>query len=331
MQNFTRQAKIIGTGSYVPDKILTNHDFEKMVETSDEWIVSRTGMKERRIARADEFTSDMGLEAAKKALENAQLKPENIEMILVATLTPDYTFPSTACLIQNRLQATRAAALDIQAACTGYLYALSIAKAFVESGIYKNVLIIASEKLSSIVNYKDRSTCVLFGDGAAACIVSSEGQGLLIHDVSLGADGEQAELLILPAGGSRLPASQNTVAEGQHFLRMGGNETFKHAVRRMEAASKEAIERANLKAEDISWLVPHQANIRIIEALAKRFDVPMEKVFLTLSKYGNTSASSIGIALDELLRGHPLKTGENILLAAFGAGLTWGASVLTHE
>jgi 3-oxoacyl-[acyl-carrier-protein] synthase-3 len=331
MQNFNRSAKIIGTGSYVPEKVLTNQDFERMVETSDEWIVTRTGMKERRIARADEYTSDMGLAAAKKALEAARLAPDQIDLILVATLTPDYIFPSTACLIQNRLNATRAAALDIQAACTGYLYGLSIAKAFVESGLYKNVLLIASEKLSSIVNYKDRSTCVLFGDGASACVVSSEGKGLAIHNISLGADGEQAELLILPAGGSRCPASEKTVAEGQHFLRMGGNETFKHAVRRMEAASKEVIEKAGLKGEQISWLVPHQANIRIIEALAKRFEVPMEKVFLTLPKYGNTSASSLGIALDELLRNHPLKTGENILLAAFGAGLTWGASVLTHE
>lgn len=331
MQNFIKQAKIIGTGSYLPEKVLSNHDLEKMVETSDEWIVSRTGMKERRIAREDEFTSDMGLKAAKKALEAARLQPDAIDMILVATLTPDYAFPSTACLIQNQLKATKAAAFDLQAACTGYLYGLSVAKAFVVSGLYKNVLLIASEKLSSIINYKDRTTCVLFGDGASACVVSSEGQGLKIHDICLGADGEQADLLILPAGGSRMPASEKTVAEGCHFLRMGGNETFKHAVRRMEAASKEAIDRAELKGEEISWLVPHQANIRIIEALAKRFEISMEKVFLTLSKYGNTSASSLGIALDELLHSHPLKAGENILLAAFGAGLTWGASVLTHE
>lgn len=332
MQNFNRQAKITGTGSYVPERVLTNRDLEKMVETSDEWIVTRTGMKERRIAREDEFTSDMGLEAAKRALEAAQLGPDAIDMIIVATLTPDYVFPSTACLIQNRLNATKAAALDIQAACTGYLYALSIAKGFIESGIYKNILIIASEKLSSIVNYKDRSTCILFGDGASACVVSSENrQGLYVRNVSLGADGEQAELLILPAGGSRMPASEKTVAEGCHYLRMGGNETFKHAVRRMEMASKEVIEKAGLKGEEISWLVPHQANIRIIEALAKRFNVCMEKVFLTLPKYGNTSASSIGIALDELLRAHPMRGGENILLAAFGAGLTWGASILTHE
>jgi len=331
MQNFSMQAKIIGTGSYVPEKVLTNHDLEKMVETSDEWIFTRTGMKERRIAREDEYTSDMGFEAAKKAIEAACLKAKDIDMILVATLTPDYAFPSTACLIQNLLKATQAAALDIQAACTGYLYGLSVAKAFVESRIYKNVLVIASEKLSSIIDYKDRTTCVLFGDGASACVVSLQGKGLWVHDVFLGADGELAQLLILPAGGSKLPVSEKTVAERQHFLRMEGNETFKHAVRRMEGASKDAIEKAGLKTEDISWLVPHQANIRIIEALAKRFDIPMEKFFLTLSKYGNTSASSIGIALDELLREHPLKTGEHILLSAFGAGLTWGASVLTCE
>jgi 3-oxoacyl-[acyl-carrier-protein] synthase-3 len=332
MQNFNRPtAKIIGTGSYVPEKVLTNQDLEKMVETSDEWIVTRTGMKERRIARSDEFTSDMGLEAAKKALEASKMVPESLDLILFATLTPDYVFPSTACLIQSQLGAVKAAAVDVQAACTGYLYALAMAKAFIESGIYKNILIVASEKLSSIVNYQDRNTCVLFGDGASAAVISSEGHGLAIRDVSLGSDGELAKLLILPAGGSRNPASRETVDCNLHYLQMEGKEVFKHAVRRMESASKESIEKAGLTEAEISWLVPHQANMRIIEALAKRFQVPLEKVFVTIHKYGNTSASSVGIALDELMRQNTAQKGDNILLTAFGAGLTWGASVLTHE
>lgn len=330
-KNSRPQARIRGTGSYLPEKILSNQDLERMVETSDEWIVTRTGMKERRLARGDEFTSDMGHSAAVKALEAAQCTPEELDLILVATITPDYSFPSTACLIQKLLGAYDAAALDIQAACTGYLYALGIAKAFIESGIYKNILIVASEKLSSIVDYKDRNTCVLFGDGASAAIVSATGKGQVIRDVTLGADGQQAQLLILPAGGARMPASKQTVDDNLHFLRMEGKEVFKHAVRRMEAASKESIEKSGLQETDISWLVPHQANLRIIESLGKRFNVPAEKVFVTIHKYGNTSASSLGIALDELLREKPIGSGENILLTAFGSGLTWGAAVLTHE
>ncbi|MBP7073961.1 MAG: ketoacyl-ACP synthase III [Rhabdochlamydiaceae bacterium] len=325
------QAKIRGTGSYLPEKILTNQDLEKMVETSDEWIVTRTGMKERRLARSDEFTSDMGRDAALKALEASGCPAGELDMILFATITPDYAFPSTACLIQKQIGAHKAAAMDIQAACTGFLYAMGIAKAFIESGVYKNILIVASEKLSSIVDYKDRNTCVLFGDGASAAVISSEGKGLLVRDVTLGADGEQAQLLVLPGGGSRNPSSEKTVADNLHYLRMEGKEVFKHAVRRMESASKESIEKSGLSESDISWFVPHQANLRIIESLAKRFNVPSEKVFVTIHKYGNTSASSLGIALDELLREKNIEAGENILLTAFGSGLTWGAAVLTHE
>ncbi|MFI5334142.1 MAG: beta-ketoacyl-ACP synthase III [Chlamydiales bacterium] len=322
-------ARIIGTGSYLPERILTNADLEKMVETSDEWIVSRTGMKERRIARQDEFTSDMGVEAGRRALDAAGVTNEEIDLVLVATLTPDYIFPSTACLLQARLNLSNASAFDLQAACTGYIYALSTAKAYIESGLYKNILIVASEKLSSIVNYTDRNTCVLFGDGAAACVVSHKGKGLLIREVRLGCDGQQAELLMQLAGGSRRPASQETVAANLHTIKMDGKETFKHAVRRMESASKECLEQAGLKEEDISWLVPHQANMRIIEAIAKRFQIPLEKVYLTIHKYGNTSAASLGIALDELLKEHAIAAGENLLLTAFGAGLTWGATLLT--
>ncbi len=302
-----------------------------MVETSDEWITSRTGMKERRIAAKNEHNSDMGAAAALKAMEAAHVTAGDIDLILVATLTPDYAFPSTACLIQAQLKAPQAAAMDMQAACSGYLYGLMMAKSFVESGQYRTVLLVASEKLSSIVNYKDRNTCVLFGDGASACVVSAKGKGLAIRNVNLGADGELANLLILPAGGSRKPASAETVCAEEHFLKMEGKEVFKHAVRRMEAAAKQCLDALQLKESDISWLVPHQANMRIIEALAKRFEVPMEKVFMTIHKYGNTSASSVGIALDELLRQNTIRSGDNLLLAAFGSGLTWGASVLTYE
>ena len=325
------KARIIGTGSYLPERVLTNKDLEKMVDTSDEWIVSRTGMQERRIAGKEEFTSDMAYQAAIRALEDSGMTADSVDLILVATLTPDYVFPSTACLIQTRLGATQAAALDIQAACTGYLYALSVAKAFIESKIYKTVLIVASEKLSSIVDYTDRNTCVLFGDGASACVVSAllGKRNIVIEDVSLGADGEQSSLLVLPAGGSRMPASSETVAANLHYLRMEGKEVFKHAVRRMESASKACLSHLGLTESDIKWIVPHQANVRIIEAIAKRFLVPMERVYMTIHKYGNTSASSLGIALDELLKEGKTGVGDRLLLTAFGAGLTWGSSILT--
>ncbi len=326
------KAKIVGTGSYLPDKILTNSDLEKMVETSDEWIVTRTGIKERRIASPEQFTSSMGAIAAERALLDAGKTAADVDFILVATLTPDYLFPSTACLIQQAIGAKSAACLDVQAACSGYLYALSIAKAYVEAGLYKNILLIAAEKLSTITNYKDRSTCVLFGDGASAALISAEGTGLEIETIKLGADGEQAELLIMPGGGSRLPASKETIEQGFHFIKMAGNEVFKHAVRRMESACKECLEELSLQETEISWLVPHQANLRIIDAIAKRFHhLPEERIFKTVQKYGNTSASSIGIALDELLTEHKVAPEERILLTAFGSGLTWGAAVLKAE
>ena len=327
-----RLARITGTGIYLPERILSNQDLEKMVETTDEWSVSRTGMKERRIARSDEFTSDMGAKAALAALEDAGILPEDIDFILVATLTPDYQFPSTACLIQQMIGAKKAASLDIQAACTGYIYALSIAKSFIESGMYKNILVIAAEKLSAITNYKDRSTCVLFGDGASACVVSEKGKGLSIQSVQLGSDGEQAQLLLMPAGGCRAPASAETVASDLHYIQMAGNEVFKHAVRRMESACKECIDAAGIDELDISWVVPHQANIRIIDAIAKRFKhLPADRIYKTVQKYGNTSASSVGIALHELRKEQTIAVGERILLTAFGSGFTWGAALLKEE
>ncbi|MCB1075203.1 MAG: ketoacyl-ACP synthase III [Simkania sp.] len=325
------KAKIVGLGSYLPEKVLSNQDLEKMVDTSDEWITTRTGMKERRIARKDESTSDMGYEAALKAVEASKTDPKEIDLILFATHTPDYFFPSTACILQGRLGATHAAALDVQAACTGFIYVLSMAKAYVETGMYKTVLVVAADKLSSIVDYTDRNTCVLFGDGASACVVKDAKEGFTIESVTLGADGEQSELIKLPAGGSKCPSTQETVSQGLHYLQMEGKEVFKHAVRRMESAVKTCLEKTGLEQQGISWLVPHQANIRIIESLAKRFEVPKERVFLTIHKYGNTSASSVGIAFDELIREKDVKRGEHIVLFAFGAGLTWGAAAITCE
>ncbi len=326
-----KRARVTGVGAYVPRKILYNKDFEEWVETSDEWISTRTGMKERRIAESDEYTSDMGLYAAKNAIKQAGVGMDDIDLILFATLTPDYIFPSTACLIQRELGASQAAAVDLQAACSGYIYALSMAKSYIESEMYQTVLIVASDKLSTIVDYKDRNTCVLFGDGASACIVQDLGQGLYIDNVILGSDGKHSDLLMMPAGGSRSPASFETVSNDQHYIQMEGKNIFKHATRRMEAAAKLCLERCKLRESDISWLIPHQANIRIIEAIAKRFKVPMERVFMTIHKYGNTSASSVGIALTELLEEKTINKGEHLLLVAFGAGLTWGAGVLTKS
>jgi 3-oxoacyl-[acyl-carrier-protein] synthase-3 len=325
------KAKIIGTGSYLPKKVLTNFDLEKMVETSDEWIVTRTGIRERRIAGDDEYTSDLGVEAAKEAIKSAKISKNDIDLIIVATLTPDYIFPSTACLIQKKLKMEKIAAFDLQAACSGYIYALSIAKSFVEKKVYKNVLIVASEKLSSIVNYKDRATCVLFGDGAAACVVSLNGKGFVIQGISLGADGEQSDLLILRGGGSKHPPSLDTLKKNMHYIEMSGKEVFKHAVRRMEKASKDVLEKVNLKEGDVNWLIPHQANERIIDAISKRFKhLSKDKVYKeVVEKYGNTSASSVGIALDELDKSGKIKNNENILFTVFGAGFTWGGAVIT--
>lgn len=324
----TSKARIIGLGSYLPDRILTNQELEKMVETSDEWIVSRTGMKERRMAAADEFPSDMGTKASLKALESANVNVNDVEMIIVATMTPDYISPSTAVIIQANLKAINAAAMDIQVACSGFLYGLSMAKAYVESGMYQNVVVVASEKMSAFVDYQDRNTCVLFGDGAACAVVSAQGQGLLIETICLGSDGTFAELAIIPAGGARAPASKETVEGRLHYYKMEGKEVFRHAVRRMTGAAKKCLAQAKLGEDEISWLVSHQANSRIIDAMAKGFNIAPEKVYRTLQKYGNTSASSIAIALDELTRENKMNDGDNILLTAFGGGFTWGAAIL---
>ena len=324
-------ARITSIGAYLPERILTNADLEKMVDTSDSWIIQRTGIRERRIAAADEYTSTMGERAAREALAAIQMKPEQLDAIICATMTPDYISPSTAGLIQAALKATSACAFDIQAACTGFLYALSIAKGWIESGMYKNVLVIASEKNSAFIDYEDRNTCVLFGDGAGACIVQAESPGLAIEHISLGADGTLAHLIEIPGGGCRHAATAATVDQKQHVLKVQGREVFKHAVRRMEAAVTDCLKKTGHSESDIHWLVPHQANIRIMEALAEGFSIPWERVFKTIERYGNTSSSTIPIALHELQKQHTISDGENILLVAFGGGLTWGASLLTQR
>ncbi|MGE3954493.1 MAG: beta-ketoacyl-ACP synthase III [Parachlamydiales bacterium] len=321
-------ATIVATGTYIPKRVLSNADLEKMVETNDEWIVTRTGIRERRIAAEDEHTSTMGARAALQALERAGMAPEEIDLILVATSSPDYLFPSTAALIQKEIGAKNGAAFDFQAACGGFIYGLSIAKGVVEAGVHKNVLLICSEKLSAFIDYTDRSTCILFGDGAAAVVVRKGGAGLAIEGVKTSADGEQADLVCIPAGGSRRAPCAETVSACQHYIQMEGRETFKHAVRGMAAACEECLASLQLDKGAVDWLIPHQANIRIIEACAKRLELPMEQVYLTVHKYGNTSASSVPIALHELLEEHGVEGGKRILTCAFGAGSVMGAAML---
>ncbi|MBA3721902.1 MAG: ketoacyl-ACP synthase III [Parachlamydiaceae bacterium] len=323
------KARIVDIKSYLPKRILTNQELEKIVDTSDEWIVSRTGMHERRIADANEFPSDMGANAAIKALNSSGILPENVELILVATMTPDYISPSTASVIQAKIGASNAAAMDLGAACTGFLYGLSMAKAYIESGMYKTILVIATEKMSAFMDYQDRKTCVLFGDGAAAALITDTGPGLSIDTICLGSDGTLVDLVKIPAGGSKFPATPETIAQRAHYFQMEGNEVFKHAVRRMTAAARDCLHKAGLDESQVGWLVPHQANKRIIDAIAKQFNFADENVFKTVHKYGNTSASSIGIALDELLQENQIAEGENLLLVAFGGGLTWGACILS--
>lgn len=324
-----KQARIIGVGAYLPEKILSNQDLEKLVDTTDEWIYTRTGMRERRLASSEEFSSTMGAQAAKKALSQAFVNATDLDLILVATMTPDYTSSNTAALIQELIGASRAGALDLQAACTGFIYALSAAKAYIESGMYRRILVVATEKMSAVVDYSDRSTCVLFGDGAAAVVVSDKGAGLGITNVSLGSNGALSELLYIPAGGSRRPATVETVEKGMHYIKMHGREIFKHAVRSMAAAARDCLNKAGVTEKDIEWIVPHQANERIIDCLAQTFEIPQEKVVKVLHKYGNTSASSIPIALEALLAEQKLEPGHRVLLLGFGAGLTYGAALLT--
>ncbi len=320
-----RRIKIASTGFYAPDKVLTNADLEKMVDTTDEWIVIRSGIKERRIASEEQATSDLCIEAAHRALQNGQFKVEDIDLIIVATASPDTVFPSTACWVQNGLKADHVAAFDISAGCTGFIYGLIIAEGLILSGSSKRILLIGGEVLSKITNWKDRATCVLFGDAAGAAVLeeSHDDSGLLSHYWK--ADGSLAGLLHQPAGGTRMPASARTVAEDLHTIQMKGNEVFKHAVKRMGESAIQALKRAGLEKEDIRWFIPHQANTRIIDATAERLGVPPEKVYVNIQRYGNVSVACIPISLHELYEAGNLKKGDIVLMDAFGAGFTWGA------
>jgi len=320
-----KRMKIIGMGVYIPEKVLTNADLEKMVETSDEWIVSRSGIRERRIARPDQATSDLGIEAARAALADAGLGIEAIDLILVATNTPDTIFPSTACWIQRGLKAGSIPAFDISAGCTGFIYGLIVAEGLIRSGTAGRVLLVAPEMLTKVTNWEDRSTCVLFGDAAGAVVLeeASDGSGMLSHYWQ--ADGNLADLLSIPAGGTRIPTTQETVEGRLHYLQMKGNEVFKNAVKRMGEAALESLKKAGLKKEDVTWFIPHQANIRIIEATGERLHIPKEKVFVNIHKFGNVSVATIPLAIHELKQGGKLKKGDILLLDAFGAGFTWAA------
>jgi len=321
-------SKIIGTGSFAPPRILTNYDLERMVETSDEWIITRTGIRERRIAEDGTAPSDLALEASRIALEEAKLEPEQIDLILLGTVTPDYPLPSTACILQDKLKAKNAAVLDIVAACSGFIYGLSIASAFIATGQYKNVLVIGVETLSKITNWEDRNTCVLFGDGAGAAVVSATTEEKGILGTFLSGDGSLANLLHIPVGGAKNPLTKENIDLKQHYISMQGSEVFKSAVRAMEDAAEHIIQKVGLSPEQIDLLIPHQANIRIIEALAKRLKLPMEKVYVNIDRYGNTSAASVPIALDEARRKGLIKEGSHTVLVAFGAGFTWGSAVI---
>lgn len=328
MPGQVRQVGIIGTGSCLPERILTNFDLEKIVDTSDEWIRTRTGIRERRIAGEDTAASDLSLRAAERALASAGVSAEELDLIIVATVTPDNLFPATACWVQARLGARRAAALDISAGCTGFLYALGVGQQFVASGTYEKVLVIGVDVLSKIINWQDRNTCVLFGDGAGAVLLAPAPAGEGILSLYLGADGTGGPLLIMPAGGSRLPASLETVNRKLHSIQMQGSEVFKFAVRILGEASLAALEKAGLSKEEVDLLIPHQANMRIIEAALKRLGLPPEKVYVNLDRYGNMSSASVPVALDEACREGRLKKGDKVLMVSFGAGLTWGAAVV---
>src|SRR5436190_3440427 len=323
-----RTCSITGVGSYVPAKVLTNTELEKMVETSDEWITTRTGIKERRIAGKDEFTSDLAARAAMRAIQKAGISPGEIDLIIVATITPDMPFPSTACLVQQKIGARRAAAFDLEAACSGFIYGLEIGQQFIMSRTYETVLVIGAEKLSSIIDWKDRNTCVLFGDGAGAAILQHRPDAHGLLTACMGADGQKAELLSMPGGGSRCPATVDSVQAKLHHLRMDGKETFKNAVMAMQTAGTEALRRCELDISQIKCVIPHQANQRIIDAVADRLGAKPEQLFVNLDKHGNTSAASVAIALDEAVQAGRIQRGDLVLMVVFGAGLTWAAAVI---
>jgi len=324
----TRGSTITGLGRYVPSRVMTNHELERLVDTSDEWIVSRTGIRERRIAAPEEASSDLAFEAAREALADAGVTPQQLDLVIVGTATPDMLFPATACLLQDRLGATQAGAFDVSAACSSWMYAVAVAHGYIAAGLAGTVLVVGAETLSKITNWKDRNTCVLFGDSAGAAVMQAcePGQGFL--SFHLGADGSGGSLIALPAGGSRIPATFESVERNQHYLQMNGREVYKFAVRCIPKAIEEAVHRANIAMEDVDWFIPHQANIRIIDAAAERLGQPREKFFINVDRYGNTSSASVPVALYEAVRTGRIKPGDLAVMVAFGGGLTWGSCAI---
>ncbi|MBV9463821.1 MAG: ketoacyl-ACP synthase III [Verrucomicrobiae bacterium] len=323
-----RPVSIVGTGSFLPRRVLTNADLEKIVDTSDEWITTRTGIKERRIAQPNKATSDMAAEAALKALQDAKIGAEEVDLLICATITPDMPFPSTACFIQKKIGAHNAACFDIGAACSGFLYALKVAKQFIATGAAETVLVIGAEKLSSAVDWTDRNTCVLFGDAAGAAVLRSVPGRRGVIATEMGSDGRQTDILCLPGGGSKHPITAENIVDKLHTIKMAGKETYKFAVTVMQSAALKLLKKAGVDSSEIALVIPHQANLRIIESLADKLDLPREKFFVNLDKYGNTSAASVAVALDEASKSGRLKSGDLVLLVAFGAGLTWAATIL---
>jgi len=329
MNNKNIKAKITGTGSFLPEKILTNADLEKMVDTSDEWITTRTGIKERHLVNADQHTSTLAIEACKRALDMAGVAPEDVDMIIMGTVTPDFPFPATSCIVQHEIGAKNAVAFDVSAACSGFIYGLSIADKYIRSGSASKVLVVGAEVFSRMINWSDRNTCIIFGDGAGAALVEAVEGDAGVLSTHMYTNGEFWETLYCPACGVRHPASDpKTMEEQLYYMRMDGNEVYKHAVRSMFEAAKAALDANNMTTDDLSLLIPHQANIRIIEGIGKRLKLPSEKVFVNIDKVGNTSAASIPIALDEANRNGQLKSGDLILLDAFGGGYTYGSALL---
>ena len=328
MSGHVRRSVILGTGSELPSKIVTNRDLEKMVDTSDEWITTRTGIKERRVAAAGELTSHMAAYAARNAMDQAGVHPTEIDLIIVATVTPDTIFPSTACHVQRLLGADKAACFDVSAACSGFLYGIEVAQQFISNHTYNTVLVIGADKLSSIVNWNDRNTCVLFGDGAGAAVLRWRAGSHGVITTFMGSDGTFAEILHMPGGGCAIPVTKENVDQRLNTLHMNGRETFKQAVTSMLAAANRALKQSGLAVDDLTCIIPHQANLRIIEALADRLNVPLSKFQVNLDRYGNTSAAAVAIALDEGNRTGRFKVGDYILMVVFGGGLTYASSVV---
>ncbi len=323
-----RPVGVIGTGKYVPERILDNAELEKMVDTNDEWIVSRTGIRERHIAAPEQATSDLAYEASLKALASAGIQPEELDLIIVATITPDTSFPSTACILQEKLGAKKAAAFDLSAACSGFVYSLAAATGFIQNGMYNNALVIGADTLSRITDYTDRNTCVLFGDGAGAVVLGEVAKGRGFQSFDLGAEGAGGDLLKLPAGGSRLPSSPETIESKQHFISMNGRDVFKFAVRVMGTATEEVLRKAEMTKDEIDLFIPHQANIRIIQSAMQRLDLSEDRVMINVDKYANTSAASIPLALVEAYEEGRIKEGDRVVMVGFGGGLTWGGAAL---